>query len=161
MVGYWKKQFTTKGIAEIKLGHKGSKGYLTARENTEVIEWLKNKEYCNLDELVTYLDQEFGVIYKSKQSYYELFNRAKNSLKKTQKNNPKFDKQLVKKTERINDILFKNKAGIESGEIIVLFLDECHLLHGDLTGYVLEFRLSRSKSAITLRLANNSQERQW
>ena len=27
---YWKKQFKTKGIAEIKLGHKGLKGYLTA-----------------------------------------------------------------------------------------------------------------------------------
>ena len=57
--------------------------------------------------------------------------------KKTQKTNPKFDKELVKKKrEEINNILFKTKAGIESGEIIVLFLDECHLLHGDLTGYV-------------------------
>jgi putative transposase len=53
-IGYWKKQFKTKGIAGIKLGHKGSKWYLTARENTEIIEWLKNKEYWNLDELVTY-----------------------------------------------------------------------------------------------------------
>ena len=136
-VGYWKKQFKTKGIAGIKLGHKGSPGYLTALQNTEVIEWLKNKEYWNLDELVTYLDREFGVIYKSKQSYYELFDRAKISWKKTQKTNPKFDEELVKKKrEEINDILFKNKAGIESGEIIVFFLDECHLLHGDLTGYV-------------------------
>ncbi|MEG4278207.1 IS630 family transposase [Microcoleus sp. MON1_C1] len=87
--------------------------------------------------MVTYLEQEFGVIYKSKQSYYELFDRAKISWKKTQKTNPKLDKELVKKkTEEINDVLFKNKAGIESGEIIVLFLEECHLLHGDLTGYV-------------------------
>jgi putative transposase len=54
-VGYWKKQFKTKGIAGIKLGHKGSKGYLAVRQNTEVIEWLKNKKYWNLDELVTYL----------------------------------------------------------------------------------------------------------
>jgi putative transposase len=37
-IGYWKKQFKTKGLAGIKLGHKGSKGYLTALENTEVIE---------------------------------------------------------------------------------------------------------------------------
>ena len=44
-VGHWKKQFKTKGIEGIKLGHKGSKGYLTALQNTEVIEWLKNKEY--------------------------------------------------------------------------------------------------------------------
>jgi putative transposase len=58
-------------------------------------------------------------------------------LKKNQKTNPKFDKELVKKkTEEINDILFKNKASIEGREIIVLFLDECHLLQGDLTGYV-------------------------
>ena len=42
-VGYWKKQFETKGIAGIKLGHKGSKGYLTSGQNTEVIEWLKHK----------------------------------------------------------------------------------------------------------------------
>jgi len=61
------KQFKTKGIAGIKLGHKGSKGYLTALQNTEVIEWLKNKEYWDLDELVTYLDQEFGVIYSLSQ----------------------------------------------------------------------------------------------
>src|SRR4028118_376215 len=72
-IGYGKKQFKTKGIAGIKLGDKGSKGYLTARQNTEVIDCLKNKEYWNLDELVTYLKQECGVIYKSKQSYYELF----------------------------------------------------------------------------------------
>lgn len=136
-VGHWKKQFQTKGIEGIKLGHKGSKGYLTALQKTEVIEWLKNKEYWNLDELVTYVEREFGVIYKSKQSYYELFERAKISWKKTQKINPKFDEELVKKkTEEINNILFKNKAGIESGQIIVLFIDECHLLHGDLTGYV-------------------------
>jgi putative transposase len=37
-IGYWKKQFKTKGIAGIKLGHKGAKWYLTALQNTEVIE---------------------------------------------------------------------------------------------------------------------------
>ena len=70
---------------------------------------------------------------------------------KTQKTNPKFNQELVKKkTEEINDILFKNKAGIKSGEIIVLFLDECHLLHGDLTGYV----WSQSKIRIEVPITN-------
>ena len=56
--------------------------------------------------------------------------------KKTQKINPKSDEELVKKKrEEINNILSQNKAGIESGEIIVFFLDECHLLHGDINGY--------------------------
>ena len=96
-VGYWKKQFKTKGVAGIKLGHKGSKGYLTSLDKAQVIEWLKNKDYWDFDELVTYLDREFGVIYKSKQSYYELLSMAKITWKKTQKINPKSDEELVKK----------------------------------------------------------------
>jgi putative transposase len=55
------------------LGYKGSQGYLTERQTDVVVEWLKNKEYWNLDDLVNYVEQELGVIYKSKQSYYELF----------------------------------------------------------------------------------------
>jgi len=133
-IGYWKKQFKTKGIPGIKLGYKGSRGYLTALQNTEVIEWLKNKKYWNLEELVTYLERECGVIYKSKQSYYEFSTGRILVGKKLNKPILNLIKNWqIKKTEEINDILFKNKAGIESGEIIVLFLDECHLLHGDLT----------------------------
>ncbi|MEG4208410.1 hypothetical protein QUA20_31635 [Microcoleus sp. Pol7_A1] len=67
-LGYWKKIFKTQGIERLKLGYKGSQGYLTERQTDVVVEWLKNKEYWNLDELVTYVVQEFGVIYKSKQS---------------------------------------------------------------------------------------------
>ncbi|MEG4208374.1 hypothetical protein QUA20_31410 [Microcoleus sp. Pol7_A1] len=67
-VDYWKKIFKTKGIEGIKLGYKGSQGYFTKRQTDVVVEWLKNKESWNLDELVTYVEQEFGVIYKSKQS---------------------------------------------------------------------------------------------
>ena len=75
-VGYWKKIFKTQGIEGIKLGYKGSQGYLTERQIDVVVEWLKNKKFWDLDELVTYVEQELGVIYKSKQSYYKLFDRA-------------------------------------------------------------------------------------
>ena len=68
---------------------------------------------------------------------HELFDWGNISWKKTQKIYPKSDEELVKKKrEQINYILSKNKAGIESGEIIVFFLDECPLLHGEETGYV-------------------------
>ena len=66
-MGYWKKIFKTKGLEGIKLGYKGSQGYLE-RQTDVVVEWLKNKEYGNLDDLVTYVEPEFGVSYKSKQS---------------------------------------------------------------------------------------------
>jgi putative transposase len=84
-VGYWKKIFKTQGVEGIKLGYKGSSGYLTKRQTDVVVEWLKNKESWNLEELVTYVEQEFGVSYKSKQSYYELLAAANISWKKTQK----------------------------------------------------------------------------
>lgn len=168
-IGYWKKQFKTKGIAGIKLGHKGSKGYLTSLQKTEVIEWLKNKEYWDFDELVTYLEGEFGVTYKSKQSYYELLSMAKITWKKTQKINPKSDDELVKKKrEEINNILSENKADIESGKIIVFFLDECHLLHGDINGYVwgrsdirIEVPITNQKNRQTYFGALNYQTKQF
>jgi putative transposase len=48
-VGYWKKIFKTQGIEGIKLGYKGSQGYLTERQTEVVVEWLKNKEYWDLE----------------------------------------------------------------------------------------------------------------
>jgi putative transposase len=74
---------------------------LTERQTDVVVEWLKNKEYWNLDELVNYVEQELGVIYKSKQSYYELFAGTNISWKKTQKINPKSDEELVKKKRKL------------------------------------------------------------
>jgi putative transposase len=54
----------------------------------------------DFDELVTYLEREFGVIYKSKQSYYELLSMAEITWKKTQRINPKSDEKLVKKRRK-------------------------------------------------------------
>jgi len=56
-VGYWKKIFKTQGMEGRKLRYKGSQGYFTERQTDLVVEWLKNKEYWNLEELVTYVEQ--------------------------------------------------------------------------------------------------------
>lgn len=99
----------------------------------EVINWLKEKNYWNIDE-VTYLDEQSGVIYQSKQSYYELIAAA--SISWTQKNNPKSDPELVKKKrEEIQNFWAQNKVEIESQRWAVFFVDECHLVWGD-CGYV-------------------------
>jgi transposase len=133
----WKKAFKVEGIDGIKLGYKGAKGKLTTEQRTEIIEWLKTKQYWHLDELINHLEDKYDVVYKSKQSYYELFEQGRISWKRSQKVNPKFDEELVKKKrEEINEFLAKHKAEIESGKMAVLFLDECHLLNGDICGYV-------------------------
>lgn len=66
---------------------------------------------------------------KSNQSYYELFKQAEISWKKTQKNNPKKDPELVAKKKReIIAWLDAHQREIVSGEMVVFFEDECHLL---------------------------------
>jgi transposase len=136
-ISYWKSRFEAQGIEGIKLGYKGAKSYLTAQERAETIAWLKTRDSWDFDELVAYLDEQYQVIYESRQSYYTLLAEAGISWKKSQKVNPKSDPELVqKKREEIQEFIRQNQAEIESGELIVFFLDECHLLWGDVCGYV-------------------------
>jgi transposase len=133
----WKKAFKVEGIAGIKLGYQGGIGKLTTEQRREIIEWLKDKDYWHLEELINYLEDKYEVVYKSKQSYYDLFEAGKIRWKRSQKVNPQFDEELVKKKRaEINEFLAKHKTAIEAEAMAVLFIDECHLLNGDICGYV-------------------------
>lgn len=46
---------------------------------------------------------------------------------------PRFSK---KKREEIREFLAQNQTEIETGQLVVFFVDECHLLWGDVCGYV-------------------------
>ncbi|MEH2252005.1 IS630 family transposase [Nostoc sp.] len=133
----WKQRFGTEGIDGIKLGYKGAKSYLTPEQHREIMTWLSEKDYCSIDELVSYLDEKYAVIYQSKQSYYELLSSAHISWKRSQKINPSSNPDLVKiKREEIINFLTQNQAEIESGHLVVFLVDECHLLANDVCGYV-------------------------
>jgi len=66
-----------------------------------------------------------------------LFDAAGISLKKTTKQNPKAspDAVAVKKNSLVT-LLASRRKEIEAGLLRVLLIDECHLLWGDLSGYV-------------------------
>ena len=95
----WKRAFKVGGIAGIKLGYQGAIGKLTTEQRREIIEWLKAKDYWHLDELINHLEDRYEVVHKSKQSYYDLFEAGKIRWKRSQKVNPQFDEELVKKSE--------------------------------------------------------------
>jgi len=121
-ISTWKQRFIAQGLDGIRLGYQGSKSYLSDEQKTQVIAWLKTQTYWNLDELVSYLDQHYGVVYQSKQSYYDLFTAAGIRWKKSQKVNPKHDVELVKaKREEIQAFWQAHQAEIESGELVVFF----------------------------------------
>lgn len=132
-----KTRFIEHGIEGLKLGYKGSKGYLNPEERLEIVKYLESKEHWDLQELEDYIEDKYDVCFKSKQSYYKLLDDARISWKKTQKMNPKKDDELVaaRKSE-IEAILEENRDDIEAGRLVVYMIDECHLLWGDACGYV-------------------------
>ena len=81
---------------------------------------VKSNKLLELRE-VSYVDEQYSVIYQSKQSYYvklyggifparlyDLFDSAEISWKRSQKVSPKLDPELVKKTNR-NPRVFSSK----------------------------------------------------
>lgn len=121
-ISTWKRRFVAQGLEGIRLGYQGSKGYLTLEQKAEVTTWLHTREYWNLDELVSYLDEHYGIIYQSKQSYYDLLTAAGISWKKSQKINPRFDAELVNnKREEIQEFLQEHQIDIEAGQLVVFF----------------------------------------
>ena len=99
-ISKWTQAFKQRGVEGLQLQHKGSTGYLDDGERLAVVQWLKQKNYWNLQELQAYVENKYAVVFRSLQSYYELFHTAGISWKKTQKRNPKKDPELVEKKNR-------------------------------------------------------------
>lgn len=75
-ISRWEKRYREEGLAGILLGHKGSSGYLSKSQREDVIKWMKKETQRNLVELIDHIEQVYGVVYRSLQSYYELFKNA-------------------------------------------------------------------------------------
>ena len=98
----WQRLYQTQGVEGLRVGYWGTQGYLNAAENQAVIEWLQHQKTCQLEELVTYMDVTHGVVFKSKQSYYDLLHQAGLSWKKTQAQCPQKDEtQVAQKNTRL------------------------------------------------------------
>ncbi len=79
----------------------------------------------------------YQITFKSQKSYYKLFKEAGISCQKSQKKNPKKDpEQVQEKKEEIKQKLSDWKEKINNGNLRVFLVDECHLLWGDICGYV-------------------------
>jgi putative transposase len=90
-ISQWTQFYQNLGVEGLKLAHQGSKGYLDADQRQAIVRWLQSKAAWNLVELQNYIQDEYNLVFKSKQSYYALFQEAGISWKKTQKRNPKAD----------------------------------------------------------------------
>lgn len=104
-VSQWKKAYQEQGVAGLMLKYKGSKSLLTPDERTAVLLWIQSQESWSVDQLKTYLETTYGVVFQSRQSYYELLAAARITWKKAQRANPAHDPAAVavKKKRSAND----------------------------------------------------------
>lgn len=133
----WKNVFALDGVEALKLQYSGSEGYLSKEQKEEIYQYLQSKNTWTLDELKDHILVNYDVFYQSNESYYSIFREAEMSWKKTQKKNPKKDPEKVEeRCAEIKDLLEKYTDDIMAGSLVVWFVDECHLLWGDILGYV-------------------------
>ena len=92
-ISRWEQCYQDQGVDGLLLDHKGSTGYLNESERTAVISWIQEKSQRSLWEVIDYIEQKHGVLYRSVSSYYTLLKQAGMSWQKGQKKVPNMTKQ--------------------------------------------------------------------
>lgn len=135
-ISKWRARYKHGGVEALRLGYKGSAGYLQPQEKQAVMAWIHQQATWNVPQLQHHIEHTYGVRYTSQQSYYALFHEARISWKKLQDRHPKADPDAVaaKRTE-LHDKVHTEQSAILHKQTVWLFLDECHLLWGDACGY--------------------------
>jgi transposase len=101
-VSKWKGLYEAGGGAALRLGHRGSEGYLREEERHATVQWIEAQESVSVEALRDYVEAQYGVVYRSKQSYYELLDAGGMSYHRSEKRNPKRDEaQVLARREEI------------------------------------------------------------
>jgi transposase len=94
-VSKWKVRYEKEGAAGLRLGYHGKAPFLSQTQRLAVVEWIKTHTTLTIEMLRDYLESQYGVIYESKQSYYELLAAGGLSYHRTTLANAAYDAQLV------------------------------------------------------------------
>jgi putative transposase len=90
-----KQVYDTQGTAGLTLKYQGAQPYLSASERQAVIDWLKTQQEWSVERLHAHIETTYGVVFQSRQSYYQLLADADITYKQAQRANPKRDEQRV------------------------------------------------------------------
>jgi len=94
-ISHSKKAYEIQGTDGLLLKYKGTPAYLAPEERQSVIDWLKQQQAWSVQRLQTYIQTTYGIIFESRQSYYQLLKEADITYKRAQRTNPKRDEQQV------------------------------------------------------------------
>lgn len=88
------------GIQGLKLNYWGTQGYLQPQQKQELLNWLAQKDSWLIEEVIAHVEECYGVVYQSLQSYYSLLFEAGFSFKKAQATHPSQDEAQVEQKKR-------------------------------------------------------------
>lgn len=92
------QRYDTTGVEGLKSRYWGTVGYLSPEQKQQLFLWLTQQETWSVEEVVEHIENQYGVVYQSQQSYYALLKQAGFSWKKSQPVHP--DKDLVQVAEK-------------------------------------------------------------
>ena len=87
-ISRWEQRYREQGVEGLKLAHKGSQGYLSDEQRQTVITWIAQEPQRNLWDVIGHIESNYGVRYRSLQSYYDLLKSAGMSWHQGQKKAP-------------------------------------------------------------------------
>jgi putative transposase len=94
------QRYAAEGVTGLSVKYWGTQGYLSPEDKAQVLSWLAQKEIWFIEEVMEHLEVEYGVVYRSRQSYYSLMAQAGLSWKKAQPVNPLKDETQVAQKNR-------------------------------------------------------------
>jgi putative transposase len=90
-----KKAYETEGTAGLILKYQGSIPFLSVQDRQAVIDWLKAQQTWPVEHLQTHIETTYGIVFQSRQSYYQLLADAQITYKRSQRTNPHGDVERV------------------------------------------------------------------
>ncbi len=131
------RKYLLQGVSGLSLGHQGSRSYLTREQKKEIIKWLQPPERRNISELERHLIEEYDVLFRSKESYYQILRNANLIWQKGNKENPRKNPARIKeRNKELAAILRDSLDKIKAEKLVVYALDECHLQGDEICGYL-------------------------
>lgn len=89
------QRYKRSGVAGLRSNYWGTKGYLDAEQKQLLFDWLDTQDAWTLEEVIDHIEDAYGVVYQSLQSYYALLRDAGFSWKKAQPAHPDKDETLI------------------------------------------------------------------
>ena len=83
LISKWKDYFESDGVEGLQSHHRGIRGYLSREQKREILSGISQQGSLNVEQLEFYIAKFYKVVFRSKQSYYDLLKEAGMSWQKS------------------------------------------------------------------------------